>query len=89
VGLRLARPVCAAVLGAGVNLTTHPVLWWSLAPRTGAGQLAVAEVVVCAVEAVLLRVVLRRDLPVLIALSVTANGASVLTGLAVGLGGAA
>lgn len=89
-GLRLARPADAALLGAGVNLLTHPVLWCSLAPRVTAGRLAAAELAVCAVEALMLRVLLRRDLPVLLALSVAANGASVIAGLLVlGRGGAA
>ena len=51
--LRLTwRPAFA--LAIGVNLATHPLLWWSLRPWAGDAQypwlLAGAEVAVCAVE---------------------------------------
>ena len=36
--LRLARPGRAALLAVGVNLLTHPVLWWYLTPRPALGR---------------------------------------------------
>jgi hypothetical protein len=71
----------AALLGLGVNLVTHPVLWWLLAPRPTLALFALAELAVCAVEALLLWCWLRRDLALLAVLSVGANATSVLVGL--------
>jgi hypothetical protein len=84
VGLRLARMRRAALLGAVLNLFTHPILWWSLAPRPALPRFVVAEVLVGAAEAALLWAVLRREPVGLAALSVAANTASVLAGLAAG-----
>jgi hypothetical protein len=81
VGLRLTGAWRAALLGVGVNLVTHPALWWLLAPRPALALFAVAELAVCAVEALLLWCWLRRDLALLAVLSVGANATSVLVGL--------
>jgi hypothetical protein len=81
--LGLARPARAALLGAAVNLLTHPLLWWSLAPRPGLGRFVVAEVLVWAAEAGLLWLALRRRPVVLAVVSAGANAASVLAGLLV------
>jgi hypothetical protein len=79
--LGLARPVRAALLAVAVNLLTHPLLWWSLAPRPGLGRLAAAEVLVWAAEAGLLWLALRRSPVVLAVVSAGANAASILAGL--------
>ncbi|WP_412538037.1 hypothetical protein R8Z50_19470 [Longispora sp. K20-0274] len=81
--LRLAGPGRAALCAVGLNLVTHPVLWWSLALARPSGwlPLVVAEVAVCAVEAALLWLVVRRDAALVVAVSVLANAASLLAGL--------
>ncbi|WP_155368497.1 hypothetical protein [Catellatospora vulcania] len=75
----------AVLCALGVNLVTHPVLWWLLAPRTALAAypllMVVAEVVVCGAEAALLVWWLRRRDPLLAVLAVAANAASVLAGL--------
>jgi hypothetical protein len=80
----------ALLLALGVNLCTHPLLWWTLAPMTGRtsyGLMLLAfELGVCVVGALLLAALLpkpRRPDPLLLALSVAVNGASVLVGLIV------
>jgi Na+/melibiose symporter-like transporter len=82
-GLRLARIGRAVLLGMGVNLLTHPVLWWALAPRPDPARFWFAEGCVCAVEAVLLwlGLAVRRDFAMLVVLSVGANAASAAAGL--------
>ena len=79
--LGLARPARAALLAAAVNLLTHPLLRWSLAPGPGPGRLGVAEALVWAAEAGLSWLVLRRRPVVLAVVSAGANAASVLAGL--------
>ncbi|MFF5230998.1 hypothetical protein [Dactylosporangium sp. NPDC000521] len=79
--LRLASWRKAALLGVAVNLLTHPVLWWSLAPRPSAGALWGAEAAVVAVEAAVLWLACRRDPALLLVASLGANAASVLIGL--------
>lgn len=81
-----AAPWRRALAGAlGVNLVTHPLLWWALGPLTGLSAyplvLVFAELVVCGAEAVLLAWWLRRRDLLLGVLAVTANAASVLAGL--------
>ena len=83
VALRLAGMGRAVLIAVGVNLATHPVLWWSLAPHPTMIRLCGAEVVVCAVEAGLMWLAVRRDAPALIVLSVGANAASTAAGLMV------
>ena len=82
-GLRLAGLGRAVLLGVGVNVITHPVLWWSLAPRPDPVRFWFAEACVCAVEAVLLwlGLAVRRDFAMLVVLSVGANAASAAAGL--------
>ncbi|WP_238012454.1 hypothetical protein KZZ52_58970 [Dactylosporangium sp. AC04546] len=81
VGTRLAEWRRAATLGLLVNLLTHPVLWWYLAPRPSATRFWAAEAVVVLVEAGVLAAALRRDRLLLIVVSVGANACSVLMGL--------
>ncbi|MEU8004971.1 hypothetical protein AB0B66_27755 [Catellatospora sp. NPDC049111] len=75
----------AALCALGVNLATHPLLWWLLAPWTGLSAyplvVVFAEVVVCGAEAMLLAWWLRRRDLLLAVLAVAANAASVLAGL--------
>jgi hypothetical protein len=83
-GFRLP-PGRAIVAALGVNLCSHPPLWWSLRPWAGSpaygALLLLGELAVCAVEALLLAWWLRRRDRLLLALSVAVNGASVLVGL--------
>jgi hypothetical protein len=84
VALRLARPGRAALLAVGVNLLTHPVLWWYLEPRPTPGRVVAAEVLVWAAEAGLLWLALGRRpsrLAVLAVVSAGANAASILAGV--------
>jgi hypothetical protein len=74
------RTAVAAVM---VNCVTHPPLWWFLRHAHGAAYwpaFAVAESVVCLVEALLLARLLRLRGAVPYAASVAANAASVLAG---------
>jgi hypothetical protein len=81
VALRLAHPWHAVLLGVGVNLLTHPVLWYVLAPDPTASLIIVAEVVVCLVEAAVIWLVVRQDGPLLFVLALGANAASFGAGL--------
>lgn len=93
-GARVASWSRSLAAGVGVNLVTHPVLWWGLRPfadRPGYPWIvAPAEVAVCAAEFGLLvwwlPVRTRADLILLAAASVAANAASTLAGLLVGGG---
>lgn len=73
-----------AAVAVGINLLTHPLLWWVL---SGSGPapltFAVAEAMVCLVEAALLVAGLRVRWPVAGAAAVAANAASVLVGVLV------
>jgi hypothetical protein len=80
--LRVATPRRALLLGVGVNLLTHPVLWWSLAPTPSAAALWGAEAAVVVVEAAALWLACRRDPVLLLVASLGANAASLLIGLA-------
>lgn len=79
------RPRTALWAALGVNLATHPLLWWLLGPWAGRSAypliLVLAEVAVCAAEAALLAWWLRRRDPLLAVLAVLANAASVIAGL--------
>jgi len=81
--LRFATAARAALLGAAVNLFTHPLLWWWLGSRPPVGRIAVAEVLVWAAEAGLLWLAVRRGMWVLAVVSAGANAASILAGLLV------
>jgi len=70
-----------ALLGAAVNLLTHPVLWWFLAPGASAGRFWGAEAVVVVAEAAMLWPACRRDPVLLLVTSLGANATSVLIGL--------
>ncbi len=94
-GARVASWRRALVAGVGVNLLTHPLLWWGLRPVAARAAypwiVAVAEVAVCAAEWGLLVWWLpapptgrtRADLTLLAGASVAANAASTLVGLLV------
>lgn len=81
----------AVLLAVGVNLLTHPILWLVLTPRTSTPSypvwLVLAELGVVLVEALIIRVVVRRDLGWAVLLSVGANAVSVLIGVLLGLVG--
>jgi hypothetical protein len=82
--LRLVRPArwwWALVLGVLVNAVSHPLLWWSLAPHPALARLAVAETGVWLLEGLLLWAAIRRELALLLVLSLAANASSLLTGL--------
>jgi hypothetical protein len=81
VALRLTRWPAALALGIAVNLLTHPVLWWALAPHPGLTRFTLAELAVWAVETLTTFLVLRRGLPLLAVLSLGANATSVAIGL--------
>lgn len=89
VALRLACPCGAILLAAGVNLLTQPPLWWVLSRHPGPDAFWLAETAVCTIEAGLMwLVVRRRDLPLLLVVSVGANAVSVAAGVLVsGVGG--
>jgi hypothetical protein len=76
----------AARLAVGVNLVTHPVLWWSLAlwhvdRSVYPFVLAWAEIVACVVEWALLRWRIGRDTVPLALIVVGVNAASLAAGL--------
>jgi hypothetical protein len=76
----------AALLAVGVNLVTHPALWWSLALwQVGKSAypfvLGWAEVVACVVEWALLRWRIGRDTVPLALIVVGVNAASLAAGL--------
>ncbi|NUT37581.1 MAG: hypothetical protein HOV79_31440 [Hamadaea sp.] len=75
----------ALLCALGVNVATHPALWWLLTPwsRTPAYPLIMVgtEGAVCLVEAALLAWWLGRRDPLLAVLAVAANAASVTAGL--------
>jgi hypothetical protein len=83
--LRYATAARASLLGAAVNLLTHPLLWWWLGSRPPLGRFVVAEVLVWAVEAGLLWLALRGRFWTLAVVSAGANAASILAGLLAGL----
>lgn len=79
--LRLSGPVRAVVLALAVNLITHPVLWLLLGPDPTLGITCVAEVAVWLVEAAIIWLAVRRELPVVLLLALGANAASFCAGL--------
>jgi hypothetical protein len=79
--LRLCGTGRAVLLGTAVNLLTHPVLWWCLAPRPALAALVAAEVAVWAVETGLVWLALRRAFTVLAVVCAGVNAASILAGL--------
>lgn len=85
--LRLCGPVRAAVLGVGVNLLTHPILWRALEPRPTLAVVLAAEVCVVLVEAAVVRLVTGRAVGIALLLALGANAASFALGLAVAASG--
>ena len=84
--LKLARWWKALLLGAGVNVATHPLLWWFLRPHPSLLRVTVAEVLAWTVEALLLLAFVRRSWWLLAVLSAGANATSFVIGLAVATG---
>jgi hypothetical protein len=87
--LRVARVLTvgrAAALAVLVNLVTHPVLWYGLS-RAGPGWFVPAEASVVLVEALGCWLLLRREPALLLLVSLFANTASVLAGLAASVAG--
>jgi len=82
--LRLARWWQAALLGLGVNLASHPLLWWALAPHPTVSRFAVAEFAVLAFETFAIFLFVRRELPLVAVVCLGANATSVLAGLLIG-----
>ncbi len=80
-GLGLCGPGRAALLGVGVNLLTHPVLWRALDPGPTLGLVLAAECCVVIVEAAVVRLVTRHGAGLAVLLSVGANAASFAVGL--------
>jgi hypothetical protein len=80
-------PIYAAVIrgargwlvGVGVNVVTHPMVWWTLSRHPS--WFAPVEVGAWLVEAALAWLVVRRDAAVLALTAFVANAASVLAGL--------
>jgi len=82
VTLRLVRRWWwALALGLLINAVSHPLLWWTLAPHPSWAWLAGAEVGVWLLETLLLWAAVRRDLGLLLVLSLAANASSLLIGL--------
>lgn len=80
--LRLATTTRALLAALVANVATHPVLWWLLADGAGGvAGLVAAELAVCLVEAVLVRVVTRSALGPAALLALGANAASFSVGL--------
>ncbi|MER7276701.1 hypothetical protein ABT369_19880 [Dactylosporangium sp. NPDC000244] len=79
--LRLTTGRKALVLGVVVNLVTHPALWLFLTRHPGA--LWPAEALATAVEALILAIAVNRDRPLIVAIALGANAASLLIGLTV------
>jgi hypothetical protein len=71
----------ALLLGVAVNASTHPLLWWVLAPHPTLAQTLLTEIVVVVAEATLLAAAVRRDLAVLVLLSLGANASSLFIGM--------
>lgn len=79
------RPVArSATAFLGWNLLTHGLLWawFAYLPLTYLPSVLVAEVLVVATEALLMRALLAVDMRWAVALSILANSASTLVGLA-------
>ena len=81
----LFRPIRATVVGSGVNLVTHPLAWLviSLAGHDYWPVFWTTECAVWLTEAGLLYAVARQRLRLLAVIALTANTASLLTGLTV------
>ncbi|WP_432833182.1 hypothetical protein [Dactylosporangium sp. CA-092794] len=84
VALRLATLRRAVLLGAVVNLVTHPALWLFLAPHPDALRLWTAEGLATGIEALILIKAINRDKALLAVVAVGANASSLLIGLIAG-----
>lgn len=80
VSLKLSPLRRALLVAVAANLVTHPVLWWALGSEPSLGALVLAEVVVWLVEALILKVALRRPLWLLLVVAAGVNAASILAG---------
>ena len=81
--LRLCGPGRAVLLGLGVNLLTHPVLWRTLDPAPAIGLVLAAEACVVLIEAAVVRLVTGREAGLAALVSLGTNAASFAVGLLV------
>lgn len=84
VALRMTGPGRAALVGVGVNLLTHPILWQTLDPRPALGVVLAAEAGVVIVEAAVVRLTTRRPVGLALLLALGVNAASLAVGLVIG-----
>ena len=83
VALRVCGPLRAVLLGVGVNLLTHPVLWRALDPAPSLGVLLAAEACVVVIEAAVVRLASGRGAGNALLVALGTNAASLALGLAV------
>lgn len=81
VALRLCGPARAVLLGIGVNLVTHPVVWRALEPGPTIGLVLAAEACVVVIEAAVVRLVTGRGAGLALLVSLGTNAASFAIGL--------
>lgn len=81
VALRLCGPTRAVLLGIGVNLVTHPLLWRALEPTPSLGLVLAAEACVVVIEAAVVRLVTGRSAGLAVLVSLGTNAASFAIGL--------
>lgn len=81
VALRLCGPARAVLVGIGVNLVTHPVLWRALEPAPTIGLVLAAEACVVVIEAAVVRLVTGRGAGLAVLVSLGTNAASFAIGL--------
>lgn len=81
VALRLCGPARAVLLGIGVNLVTHPVLWRALEPEPTIGLVLAAEACAVVIEAAVVRLVTGRGAGLALLASLGTNAASFAIGL--------
>lgn len=86
--LRQARTGRALLAAFLANVVTHPALWWSLSGDVTMATVVVAEICVCVVEGVVVRLVTRREALVALLIAVGANAASFGVGLVISAFGA-
>lgn len=81
--LRLSGPVRGVLVGVGVNLVTHPLLWRVLDPGPPLALILAAELCVVVIEAAVVRLVTGRAVGLAAMLALGVNAASFAVGLAV------
>lgn len=81
VSLKLVSARWALLVAVAANLVTHPALWWALGSRPALLAVALAEVAVWLVEALLFWLAVRRSPGLLLVVAAGANAASILAGV--------